>query len=192
MKTVQPTRTSKQTLSLKGKLIRYFLTWLRLTDQPTVKVYRSFGNANRLTIQGHVFRRSALPRKKYRDNSLVNLLAVLRLFMVKPYADAAVRISCAGQTAETRSDADGFFRFEFVLDEPLPPGWHPVRAELMSQTLAVKTALADGVGLVLIPHPTCFACISDIDDTFLISHSATIAKRLLVLLTENARARRHY
>ena len=58
--------------------------------------------------------------------------------------------------------------------------------------LTPETILAEGEGKVLIPYPTRFICISDIDDTFLISHSATIAKRLLVLLTENAHSRRPF
>lgn len=183
---------TKQKMSLKGKLIHYFLTALRLTDQPAVKIYRGFGTAKQLTIFGHVFRRSALPRKKYRDIDLVNLLAVLRLFLVRPYPQAIVRIHAGEQIVETQADADGYFRIDLSLNNPLPFGWHPVRAQLVSQTLTPETILAEGEGQVLIPHPTQFIGISDIDDTFLISHSATITKRLLVLLTENAHSRRPF
>ncbi len=52
---------------------------------------------------------------------------------------------------------------------------------------------------VHVPYAKQYGFISDIDDTFLISHSATKLKRLLVLLTENAHSRlpfegvvRHY
>ena len=180
---------SKQKKSLKGRLLHYFLTVLRLTDQPVVKLYRGFGNDKQLTIFGHVLRRSALPRKNYRDRHLVNLLAVLRLFLVRPYPQASVRIHVGEQVIQIQADADGYFRIEVPIVKPLPPGWHPVRAQLVSQTLTPETILAEGDGQVLIPHPTRFMCISDIDDTFLISHSATIAKRLLVLLTENAHSR---
>lgn len=183
---------SKQKISLKGKLIHYFLTVLRLTSQPVVKVYRGFGNDKQLTIFGHVFRRSALPRKKYRDSHLVNLLAVIRLFLVRPYSQASLRIHAGEQVVETQSDADGYFRITLPINTPLTPGWHRVRAQLVSQTLTPETILAEGEGQVLIPDPTQLICISDIDDTFLISHSATIAKRLLVLLTENAHSRKPF
>ncbi|GAB3889470.1 App1 family protein [Spirosoma agri] len=185
----QQSIATKQNLSLKGKLTRKFLTWLRLTDQPVVQVYRGFGNDNHLTIHGHVFRRSALPRKKYRDSPLVNLLAVIRLFLVRPYPRATVRVSLGEQTAQIQTDVDGYFRLDLPLQQALPPGWHSVRAALVSQMISPEKVLAEGKGKVLIPHPTRFICISDIDDTFLISHSATIAKRLLVLLTENAHSR---
>lgn len=153
-----------------------------------MKIYRGFGNAGQLTIHGSVLRRSALPRATYRSSVLVNLLAVVRLFMVQPYAQATVRVRFGDQTAETQTDADGYFRFELPLTQPVSPGWHPVRAEL----LTTETVLAEGAGQVLVPHPTQIACISDIDDTFLISHSATIFKRMRVLLTENAHSRQPF
>ncbi len=189
METVQPPVIHKQKISLKGKIKYYFLTLLRLTDQPVVKVYRGFGNDKRLTVCGHVFRRSALPRKRYRDIDLVNLLAVLRLFLVRPYPDATVRVYFGDQLVQVQADADGFFQLNLPLTHPLSPGWHSVQAQLISQTLTPEIILAEGKGQVLIPHPTRFICISDIDDTFLVSHSATITKRLLVLLTENAHSR---
>lgn len=188
----QPKPATQQRLPVKSKLRHYFLTQLRLTDQPVVKLYRGFGNANQLTIHGSVLRRSAQPRQKYRSSAWVNLLAVIRLFMVQPYPQATVRVRYGEQSAETRADDDGYFRFDLALTQPLPPGWHPVRAELLSETLASETILAEGEGRVLVPHPTHIACISDIDDTFLVSHSATILKRMQVLLTKNAHSRQPF
>ncbi|GAB2531658.1 App1 family protein [Spirosoma aerophilum] len=162
---------------------------LRLTDQPVVKIYRGFGNDATLTVYGHVFRRSALPRKNYRDIDFVNLLAVIRLFLVKPYPEATVRLRFGDQVMQVQADADGCFQADLPLTNPLVPGWHTVHAQLVSQTLTPEVVLAESEGEVLIPHPTRYICISDIDDTFLVSHSATITKRLLVLLTENAHSR---
>ena len=189
---IQPKPVSEQHIPLKSRLTHNFLTWLRLTDQPTVKIYRGFGNASQLTIHGSALRRSALPRSTYRDSIWVNLLAVIRLFMVEPYPQATVRVRFGEQTAEAKTDDDGYFRLDLSLAQPVAPGWHPVRAELLSQTLTPETILAEGTGQVLVPHPTQVACISDIDDTFLISHSATIVKRMQVLLTENAHSRRPF
>ncbi len=141
---------------------------------------------------GHALRRSALPRKNYRDIDVVNLLAVLRLFLVRPYPNASIRVQFGGVEMQTQTDADGYFRVNLPIKKPLTPGWHDVQARLISQTLTPETILAEGKGQVLIPYPTRFGCISDIDDTFLVSHSATIAKRLLVLLTENAHSRRPF
>ncbi len=183
---------TKQKRSVKGKLRRYLLTQLRLTNQPTVKVYRGFGNAERIVVHGTVFRRSAFPRKKYRNSLPVNLLSLIRLFAVRPCAGARVRVCCGQESVETLTDQAGYFWVTLPLHTPLPPGWHPVRAELVSQTITPETILAEGSGQVLVPHPTTLACISDIDDTFLISHSANLPKRLRVLFTQNAHSRQPF
>jgi phosphatidate phosphatase APP1 len=52
--------------------------------------------------------------------------------------------------------------------------------------------IASGKGLIFMPPPNQFGCISDIDDTFLISHSSNIFKRLYVLLTKNAHSRKPF
>lgn len=192
MTSEQPTFIAKQNRPVKGFFRRKILNWLRLTDQPLIRLYRGYGSTTKLTINGHVLRRSARSRRRYRDNKLLNMLAVVRLFLVKPYPNTLVRLTCVGHTVDVKADADGYFRHDLELPEPVTPGWYPVRAELLSQTLAEQRVLAEGSGQVLVPHDTDFACISDIDDTFLISHSATIAKRLQVLLTENAHSRKPF
>ncbi len=182
----------KQKASLKGMLRRYLLTQLRLTDQPTVKVYRGFGNAERIVVYGTVFKRSAFPRKRYRNGLLVNLFSLIRLFAIRPYPGARVRVWCGEKAHEVLTDNRGYFQIKMPLGESLPPGWHPVRAELVSQTITPETILAEGSGEVMVPHPTALACISDIDDTFLISHSANLARRLRVLFTQNAHSRQPF
>lgn len=190
METAQALSTYKQHTDLKGRIKHNFLTWLRLTDHPVVKVYRGFGNANQLTVHGTVFRRSPLPRKRLGNSIFLNLFGLLRLFLVKPCSQVTVRVFVGGQYVETQTDADGYFRLEIPVATPLPVGWQPVRAELIDRSLGAVTAW--GEGQVMVPHPTQLACISDIDDTFLISHSATLAKRLKVLLTKNAHTRQPF
>lgn len=192
MEKVQLPFRHKQKRSLKGKIKHHFLTWLHLTDQPLVKVYRGFGNETMLTVHGTVFRQSALPRKKYRPTVWVNLLGLIRLFLVRPYPQVRVRVYAGGQTVETKTDLDGYFRVEVPLTQSLPPGWHVVQAQCISPAGMPETILADGEGDVLVPHASSFACISDIDDTFLVSHSAVLMKRLTVLITRNAHTRQPF
>ena len=49
-----------------------------------------------------------------------------------------------------------------------------------------------GHGSVYIPHQTQVAYISDIDDTFLISHTSKLRRRLFVLLTRHGRTRKAF
>lgn len=186
-------------MNWKERGLHKILTWLRITNRPVVKVYRGYGRSGKLLVQGHVLRRSPLSRKRYRRHALVNMFAVLRLFLVRPYVGAVVRLNWPGQVLEVETDPDGFFQFEWASQNSLTPGWHPVAVELVSGPPQSRTVLTSGSSELLVPHPTHYACISDIDDTFLVSHAASVRKKFFVLLTENAHSRtpfegvvRHY
>jgi phosphatidate phosphatase APP1 len=167
------------------------LKWLRLTGELIVKVYDGYGDVTQLIIYGHVLKLSPLPRKKYTSNWLTNTFSLLRLFIVRPKANAKVRMRWGDQTLETQTTADGFFHFEWKPEQTLPTGWHPVIVNYVDP-VNNEIILATGKGSVFIPHVSQYACISDIDDTFLISHSSNFRKRLFVLLTENAQSRKPF
>ena len=163
------------------------LARLRLTRRPTLRLYDGFGRPDRVVVQGHAFRQSPLPRKRYWANFWANAWGLLRLFLVRPWADVPVRVTVGGRTVGARTDADGFFRVEVPLPAPLPAGWHPAAAELLDASTGAR--LARATAEVHVPYETPYAYISDIDDTFLVSHSATRWQRLWVLLSRNARSR---
>lgn len=185
--TAKHNSTDKPIRARSGHWKDTFLSWMRLTRGPIVRVYRGFGSQTHQIVQGHVFARGPMPRRSYSPNVWTNTLALLRLFMVKPMPDVTVRL--AGTDQVTTTDADGFFRFDYPVEKASQYGWNAVAVELLADQTPHAAVLAAGHGRVLIPHPTQYGFISDIDDTFLISHSATIWKRLQVLLTENAQSR---
>ncbi len=170
--------------SWKEKLLNLF----RLTIKPTVKVYHGYGHGNCVTVFGHVFRTSPFPRRQYRQSFLRNSLALLRLFMVKPFAFVDVQAEWKGKVYSAQTDTDGFFKFEWEDETPAENGWQPVlvKAQMNNQIIA------SSAGRVFIPHPSQYIIISDIDDTFLISHSSNLRKRLQVLFTQNARSRKPF
>lgn len=177
--------------SLGQRLWEKFLRGFRLTDHPVVKVYHGFGNQHRVTVIGHVFRFSPIPRKHYSKNWLTNTFALLRLFMVRPYRRAYVKMQWNNEWVYAQSENDGFFRFELDIVETLPPGWHEVQVWLLGRA-RTETTITSGTGSIFIPYRNQYVFISDIDDTFLISHSSDIRKRLWVLLTENAHSRQPF
>lgn len=165
------------------KLFRLF----KLTTAPVVKVYHGYGNQEHCMVFGHVFTLSPIQRKKYTQSTLINALAMLRLFMVKTRKGATVRLTWEGKTYTAITESDGFFRFEWKPENALAVGWHPVKVELIHPL--THQPITHGDGAVFIPYNNQFGFISDIDDTFLISHSSKIRKRLYVLLTKNAHSR---
>ncbi|MEJ7611092.1 MAG: phosphatase domain-containing protein [Ferruginibacter sp.] len=178
-------------ISLLQKIKIFIFKLFRLHRAPALKMYTGFGNSSSCVIYGHALSLSPLPRKKYRNFFLLNSIALMKLFMVKPMAGVIVKLLWEGKEFETVTEKDGFFKFEWEPANPLPAGTYKVKALLIRKGHANKvTATAESE--IIIPNPTAYTFISDIDDTFLISHSSNLRKRLFVLLTENARSRRPF
>lgn len=183
---------NRQVQSRKSPLIKRvkkkILYWMRLTNDPVIKVYNGFGNDKHLIVFGHVLSLSPMPRKKYTSNVLTNTFSLLRLFMVRPKGNARIRLTWNNEVHESHTEKDGFFRFELEPGKVLP-GWHPLQVQLIAES---GEQFASGDGLVFFPHEYQYAFISDIDDTFLISHSSKLRKRLYVLFTKNAHSRKPF
>lgn len=166
--------------------------WLGLTTEPVIKIYNGYGHKEQLVIYGHVFSVSPRQSKKYSGNILRNSFSMLKLFMVRPFARAHIQLTWDDTVFKTHSENDGFFKIEWKPVKPPSPGWHPVQVSLVNKDTPDETVLSEGYGHVYVPHVNQYACISDIDDTFLISHSSNLRKRLFVLLTKNAHSRKPF
>jgi len=178
-------------IPLSRRIKRFLLRWFRLSDQPIVKVYHGYGHWKQLHVIGQVFALSPYARKKYRKNIWTNTFALIRSFMVKPIPYAAMRLCWKNQWAYTKAESDGFFKFDLEPNQELQPGWHQVDVDLLSN-LDSEEVVAKGTGLIYLPPQNSFGYVSDIDDTFLISHSSHLLKRLYVLLTKNAHSRKPF
>lgn len=167
---------------------KLLLNWLGIKDGTAVKVYRGFGHANRMQIYGHVLSVHTV-QKPYRKSSILrNIRLLLGLFFVKPIARRQVQLKWGDQLVTTTTETDGFFRLEWASKTSVPAGEHKVII-----TCACENAgFIQGAGVVIVPHITQLAIISDIDDTFLVSHSATRFRRLVTLFRHNARTRKAF
>jgi phosphatidate phosphatase APP1 len=174
-------------LSLLERIKTKIFRWFHLTNKPAIKLYSGYGNDKNIIVFGHVMKLSPLPRKKFRKSFINNTYGLLRLFMVRVFANVNLQLEWEGILYETKSQNDGFFRFEIVPLKPVSPGWHPVKVRCADSKHPVEA-----VGEFFIPFVYQFAFISDIDDTFLVSHSSNLRKRLYVLFTKNARSRKPF
>jgi phosphatidate phosphatase APP1 len=164
----------------------YFL--FRLNNNPAIKVYNGFGNSEKILVLGHVLKLSPMPRKTYRQNIFINLFSMLRLFMVVPFSNAKISVEWEGVIHETQASEDGFFNFEIIVDRIPKEGWNWVLVRLAEEKYVHKNIHQEGK--VYIPFASQHAFISDIDDTFLISHSSFSRRRLIALFSKNARTRK--
>lgn len=170
-------------------MYKRFIKWLGLTDSIQVKVYEGFGHEHNMMVWGHVLGLGSLPRKKYHKSIWRNASQLIRLFIVRPIPDAKVTMQWGDQLISASTEKDGFFRLEWKSNESVPAGLHEVVVNCVNSN---NSAIAEGKGWVFVPHITQLGIISDIDDTFLVSHSATIFKRLWTLLTLNAQSRKAF
>jgi phosphatidate phosphatase APP1 len=155
----------------------------------SVKIYHGYGHTNDLVVYGHAFKYKAKSTQNYSNNLFVNIRYLFRLFLLKPYPFAKVRLFFKDQVVSQNTEYDGFFKFEWKAAENISAGWHEVKVELTDDEGRV---LAEGTGDVYVPHITQYAFISDIDDTVMVSHSATIGRRLRELFIKNPHTRKTF
>ncbi|WP_421942146.1 App1 family protein [Pedobacter sp.] len=154
-----------------------------------VKVYHGYGHTHNLVVYGHVFKYKPKTEQVYSNNIWVNIIHLLKLFILKPYPFVNVRLQFFNQTIYNKTEADGFFKFEWEAAHDVAAGWHFVKVEAIA---ADGTVLSTGEGKVFVPHITQYAFISDVDDTIMVSHSATIGRRLRELFIKNPRTRKTF
>lgn len=154
-----------------------------------VKVYHGYGHTHNLVVYGHVFTFKAKTKQVYSNNIFVNIAHLLKLFIVKPAAFTRVQLNFNGQLIEQKTAYDGFFKFEWEALENVTAGWHGVKVKAFAKD---GTVIGESLGKVYVPHITQYAIISDVDDTVMVSHSATIGRRLRELFIKNPRTRKTF
>jgi phosphatidate phosphatase APP1 len=160
-----------------------------INTDTTVKVYKGFGHEKNLNISGHVLSISSYPTTRYYKNLFRNIFQLFKLFFVKPVPDVKVILKWNSQQIHTVTEKDGYFKFEWMSETSVPAGLHEVIVDCVDNAGEI---IATGKGQFFVPHITQLGIISDIDDTFLVSHSATIFKRLWTLFTNSAQSRKAF
>lgn len=176
-------------VSLVNRTINKVLCYFRLNNEPVIKVYHGYSNGKNITVYGHALRLSSLPRKTFRKRVVTNFFSMLRLFIVKPLPAANLKMEFKGNDYFTTSEKDGFYKFEIETMDIVKPGKHEIFVTLLQQEAKREVK---ATGIIFVPDEYKYAIISDVDDTFLISHSSNLRKRLYVLLTKNAHSRKPF
>lgn len=145
-----------------------------------IKSYHGYANEQEIIIEGHVFRKKSPDDFLLNNRTIRHAINVIRLFTIKTIENAAVRLLLSGKQFSTKTLKDGYFRFSIPYSEPLDPGWHPFTLVVNHDNHQAQTE-----GEFVKPHPGEYGLISDIDDTFLVSHSGNPLKKIYVILTRN-------
>lgn len=154
--------------------------------QPTLRLYHSYGDTDRILVMGHALMSRPPKPEKYKNGFWPNVRSMLHLFSVAAIPHANVRIRVGNEIREIQAADDGFFAAEWPPSQTFTEIWQDVEAELMDYPGV------NAKGKIYMPQAAPFAVISDIDDTFLVTHTSNIFHRLYTILTHNARSRRPF
>ncbi|WP_149276143.1 App1 family protein [Pareuzebyella sediminis] len=149
-----------------------------------IKLYRGYVNDQELIVFGHVFESWSPDRYRIDRKGIKHALSIFRMFTIDPLANIDVHLEFGDLKVRTKTLSDGYFRFTVPYDDFLESGWHTytILCRYGDFNLVAK-------GELLKPYKGKLGIISDIDDTFLISHSNNFFKKIYVLLSKNINKR---
>lgn len=142
-------------------------------------------NDKELIVFGHVFESWSPGSFRIDRRGFKHAWSVLRMFTISPLANARISLHFKDVTVETKTLDDGYFRFTIPFSSDVEPGWHQYTISYAFQDFGIVER-----GELLKPFESKYGIISDIDDTFLISHSNNFFMKLFVLLSKNINKRK--
>jgi phosphatidate phosphatase APP1 len=154
--------------------------------KPIVKLYRGYANEQELIVMGHVFRPTSKEDYDFHKKNLKNASSIIRLFRQRTVSNTEVYLEHENKRIFTKTLDDGYFKFCIPLQqESNTYGWidYKVSVPYKNKFITVKDSY-------IRPYEGDFGFISDIDDTFLVSHTENPFKKMWVLLFKNINARK--
>ena len=149
-----------------------------------LKLYRGYVNDEELVVFGHVFKSWAPDKYRMDRKGIRHAVSVIHMFRIKPLENVEIKLKFKEVEVTTKTLADGYFRFTIPYSEKLESGWHSyeVSCKIYNYGIVQTSEL-------LKPFESKVGVISDIDDTFLVSHSGNFLKKLYVMLLKNINKR---
>ena len=155
--------------------------------KPILKLYRGYANEQELIVMGHVFKPTNKADYDFQKKNFNNANSVIRMFRIGTQANADVYLHLNGKKIHTKTLDDGYFKFCIPLTEKSNYGWIDYSVSIYNKNEEIKETAS-----FIKPHEGNFGFISDIDDTFLVSHTRNVFKKLYILLFKNVYDRKVY
>ena len=144
-------------------------------------------NHDELVVFGHVFKSWAPDSYRIDRRGIRHAISIIRMFTISPLGNANITLQFKGLVVKTKTLDDGYFRFNIPIDFAVKSGWHEYSVICEFQKFGIIERAE-----LLKPFEGKFGIISDIDDTFLVSHSNNFIMKLYVLLSKNLDNRKAY
>lgn len=155
--------------------------------KPVLKLYRGYANEQELIVFGHVFRPNTAGDYEFEKKRFKNAKSIIRMFRIKTIPNADVYLEHNGMKIHTKALDDGYFKFCIPLNKELHYGWTDYHVSIFHEGEEIREN-----GTYLRPYEGKLGFISDIDDTFLVSHTRNAFKKLYILLWKNVNKRKIY
>ena len=151
--------------------------------KPILQLYRGYANEQELIVMGHVFKKEY--DYDFQKKNFKNASSIINLFQVKTIKNFDVYLKYDNSEIHTKTLNDGYFKFCIPLEKAFDFGWmeYEVNIKYKDQTITSK-------GSFIRPHKGNLGIISDIDDTFLVSHTDNFFKKIYILLFKNVNNRK--
>jgi phosphatidate phosphatase APP1 len=151
--------------------------------KPILQLYRGYANEEELIVMGHVFKRTY--EYDFQKKNFKNAKSIINQFRIKTIANFDIYLKWGNLVVHTKTLDDGYFKFCIPLEQQIAFGWmeYEVSLNYKEQTIVSK-------GTFIRPHTGNLGIISDIDDTFLISHTHNVFKKMYILLFKNVNDRK--
>lgn len=153
--------------------------------KPILRLYRGYANDQEFIVFGHVFRPSTATDYEFEKKRFKNARSILRMFLVKTIPNTEVFLEQNGKKIRTKTLDDGYFKFCIPLTEALAYGWGDYYVSIIYNGEEIREK-----GTYVRPHEGNLGFISDIDDTFLVSHTRNFFKKIYILLFRNIYSRK--
>jgi len=167
--------------------IKRKLGWLGI---PLILTYRGFGNDDLIYFRGRVVEDYGIPAPDPKHSIWKNMLSMFKRYKSDGLPDMEVNVQLGGTNKKAITDDEGFF--EVFFSKKLPQensNWHEITCYLEGKEVPSET-IKEKKGEVMVPEPgTEFGVISDVDDTFLVSHSTDLVRKIRLMALKNAHTR---
>lgn len=147
--------------------------------KPILKLYRGYANEQELIVMGHVFKPTSKEDYDFQKKNFKNAISVIRMFRIKTQANADVYLDLNGKKIHTKTLDDGYFKFCIPYSEA-GTGWLDYKVSIFHENEEIEETSS-----FIKPHSGDYGFISDIDDTFLVSHTRNPFRKIYILLFRN-------
>jgi phosphatidate phosphatase APP1 len=151
--------------------------------KPILQLYRGYANEQELIVMGHVFKTEF--KYDFQKKSFKNATSIVNLFRVKTIKNIDVYLKHGESEIHTKTLNDGYFKFCIPLEKEFNFGWMEYVVTIKHEEKPITAK-----GSFIRPHKGNLGIISDIDDTFLVSHTNNFFKKLYILLFRNLNKRK--